>query len=395
LNVLLSGTAAGGATVQLGNVHAVSGDGNAVAISTKGGQIVILPSNSAGITPSATVLFPSQIQQFTAAVIGGSGNTAVTWTLSPNLGTISTSGLYTAPATIVTAPQTVLVTATSVADATKSASAIITLLVPVSVTITPAATKLFPGQAQQFTATVTGGTGNTAVFWTLSPNVGTISTAGLYTAPATVDAQQTIVVTATHTMDKITATSTITLFGPVSFWNSSVTPAIIDSGDSGSIEVGMKFRSDAAGSVAGVRFYKSAANTGPHTGHLWTNTGTLLGTVTFANETASGWQQANFATPISIVANTTYIISYFAPNGHSSQDPKLFARSGVDQPPLHALMDGLDGPNGLYQYNPNPTFPTSSTLSANYWVDVVFLPSSASAGQNTTIYMAPRINSSN
>ena len=91
----------------------------------------------------------------------------------------------------------------------------------------------------------------------------------------------------------------------VSVWSPSVTPGIVDSSDAIALEVGMKFRSDVAGVVTGVRFYKAAANTGTHTGHLWTSTGTLLGSVTFANETASGWQQASFATPLSIAANTT------------------------------------------------------------------------------------------
>jgi len=50
----------------------------------------------------------------------------VTWSLSPNTGTINSAGSYTAPATIASL-QTVTVTATSVADATKSASATVTL----------------------------------------------------------------------------------------------------------------------------------------------------------------------------------------------------------------------------------------------------------------------------
>ena len=64
--------------------------------------------------------------------------------------------------------------------------------------------------------------------------------------------------------------------------------------------------------------------------HLWTNTGTLLGTATFTGESASGWQQVDFATPVPISANTTYVASYFAPNGHYSADNSYFLNS-VDQ----------------------------------------------------------------
>jgi len=57
-------------------------------------------------------------------------------------------------------------------------------------------------------------------------------------------------------------------------------------------ELGTRFRSDVSGTVSGIRFYKQTGNTGTHLGHLWTTTGTPLATVTFAGETASGWQQA-------------------------------------------------------------------------------------------------------
>ena len=70
---------------------------------------------------------------------------------------------------------------------------------------------------------------------------------------------------------------------------------MVDSQDSTSVELGMKFTADSSGTVTGVRFYKSAANTGTHTGSLWSATGTRLAQVTFTNESASGWQTATFA----------------------------------------------------------------------------------------------------
>ena len=82
----------------------------------------------------------------------------------------------------------------------------------------------------------------------------------------------------------------------MSIWSASTVPGVVDLGDPAPVELGVKFRSDTAGTVLGVRFYKAATNTGTHVGHLWSRTGTLLGTVTFTNETASGWQQAYFTT---------------------------------------------------------------------------------------------------
>jgi hypothetical protein len=157
----------------------------------------------------------------------------------------------------------------------------------------------------------------------------------------------------------------------LSVWAASVTPGRVDAGDPNALEVGMKFRSDTAGVVTGVRFYKSAANTGTHIGNLWTSTGTLLGTVTFTNETASGWQQANFATPVAITANTTYVVSTFMPAGHYSANGAFFL-VGVDAPPLHALANGVDGGNAVYHYGAASAFPSSTFNSTNYWVDVVF-----------------------
>src|SRR5262245_50984452 len=98
---------------------------------------------------------------------------------------------------------------------------------------------------------------------------------------------------------------------PCSIWASTATPATVSDPDTAAVELGTKFRADVDGFVTGVRYYKGTANTGSHVGHLWTNAGANLGTVTFTGETASGWQQATFASPIAVSANTTYIVSYY------------------------------------------------------------------------------------
>lgn len=162
---------------------------------------------------------------------------------------------------------------------------------------------------------------------------------------------------------------------PCSIWNSSSSPKLPDSGDGNSVEVGVKFTADSDGSVTGIRFYKSTANTGTHIGHLWTSTGTLLGTATFTSESGSGWQQVNFSSPIPVTANTTYVASYLAPKGHYSADAEYFLQSGYNNPPLHALENGVDGDNGVYAYTTTGGFPNQSYLSTNYWVDVVYTSS--------------------
>jgi hypothetical protein len=138
------------------------------------------------------------------------------------------------------------------------------------------------------------------------------------------------------------------------------------------VELGVKLRADTAGFITGVRFYKGAGNTGAHTGSLWSSTGTLLATAPFTGETASGWQQVNFAAPVAVAANTTYVASYFAPAGHYAGDGDFFNGTGAGAAPLRALASGVDGPNGVYRYGSGGAFPTDSFNATNYWVDVVF-----------------------
>src|SRR3954471_22217782 len=96
---------------------------------------------------------------------------------------------------------------------------------------------------------------------------------------------------------------------PCSIWSASATPGP-QINDPNALELGVKFRSDSAGYITGLRFYKYSQNTGQHTGSLWSSSGTLLGTVTFGTESASGWQEATFPAPIAISAATTYVASY-------------------------------------------------------------------------------------
>jgi hypothetical protein len=162
---------------------------------------------------------------------------------------------------------------------------------------------------------------------------------------------------------------------PCSLWPATATPGRIETGDTSAVELGMRIKADTDGTISGVRFYKAVGSAGPHVGHLWTNTGTLLGTISFSAETASGWQQANFLTPIAVTANTTYVVSYYAPAGQYAADVNYFA-TGLDKAPLHAPADSGAGANGVYRYVASG-FPASTYQASNYWVDVVFAPGAA------------------
>ena len=136
----------------------------------------------------------------------------------------------------------------------------------------------------------------------------------------------------------------------------------------------MKFQSDRSGLISAVRFYKATTNTGSHVGHLWAADGTLLATVPFTAETASGWQQACLDTPVAVTANTTYVVSYHAPVGRYSFDANYFATQ-LTNAPLRAQDTTTAGGNGVYRYGAGNLFPNQTFNAGNYWVDVVFVDS--------------------
>jgi hypothetical protein len=131
-----------------------------------------------------------------------------------------------------------------------------------------------------------------------------------------------------------------------------------------SYELGVKIRVDQPLQLSAIRFYKQSLETGSHVGRVWSAGGALLGQATFTNETSSGWQQQALTTPISLQANTTYVVSinanaYFGltANGLASQ---------IDSGPLHSIV----GQNGVYGSSAG-VFPSLSYSSSNYFTDVV------------------------
>jgi Domain of unknown function (DUF4082)/Secretion system C-terminal sorting domain len=184
-------------------------------------------------------------------------------------------------------------------------------------------------------------------------------------------------------------------FGPlstsdISIWSNSDIPVNPDAFDAQALEVGTKFRSSVNGYITGMRFYKGITNLGVHIGSLWSNTGTLLARAEFSAETASGWQEIRFTTPVAILSNTTYTVSYYSQNGVYAYSPGYFASNGATNGPLTALQTGVDGPNGVYKYGAG--FPTLSFASNNYSVDVLFTESLMAT---TTNYLLTSITDAN
>jgi hypothetical protein len=216
-------------------------------ISDSGSLFTVVVSNSAGsvtsntatltvnstplaitVTPNTAQVAAGSTQQF-AVNVSGTSNITVTWSVSSSgctgaaCGTISTQGLYLAPASLPS-PATVTVKATSVADPTKSASASVTVAAAIAVllSISPTSASVPAVGTQLFTASVTG-TSNTAVIWSVSgagcsgSSCGTISTSGssaVYLPPFRATSPANVKVVATSVEDPTkSASASVTIVG--------------------------------------------------------------------------------------------------------------------------------------------------------------------------------------
>jgi hypothetical protein len=168
-------------------------------------DISLNPLVSISVDPNQIGLLPCDTQQFTATVTG-LATTGVAWSVQEGSvgGAVTSSGLYTAPSVA----GTYHVIATSTADRSLVASA--TVNVEVDVTIDPQQPTLNPGASQTFTADVTGC--NKGVTWTVQEaGGGTVTNAGVYTAPNTPGTYHVVATSQAHTTRKATATVNVVL----------------------------------------------------------------------------------------------------------------------------------------------------------------------------------------
>ncbi len=159
---------------------------------------------------------------------------------------------------------------------------------------------------------------------------------------------------------------------PITFFNNAAPDnAVVN--DQSAATLGFKFWGGTAGSISAISFYRGATSSQGCVMTLYSATGAVLASVYMSQETrlVPGWQVAQFASPISISANTTDVAAYYAPSGQYADQPNGLSQ-GASRGPLNVPAANTIGGNGVYSYS--RTFPQSTSQNDNYFVDVLFTP---------------------
>jgi len=236
------------------------------------------------------------------------------------------------------------------------------------------------GQSFSISGTIAGPTGVTVTLTASGSTVATTTTnaSGAYSFTSVPNGSYTVTPSfKTYIMTPTSSPVTVSgaNVGNLNFTASETlfttqTPALTGKSDGSGVnfELGTLFQSGVAGQITAIRFWKDSHETGTHTGHIWSSTGTLLATVTFANETASGWQTQSLTTPLAITASTSYMVSVNTGNSYYVDTFSGLA-SKVTNLDLSSVVTTNNG-----AYGSVGTFPTSSYENSNYFRDVVFVP---------------------
>ena len=191
-----------------------------------------------------------------------------------------------------------------------------------------------------------------------------------------------------------TSTSTPSQPSPTGtpIFTSQTPKSVTDNDHTGAVgqENGLRFKSSVSGTVTAIRFYKTSGNIGTHIGELYSASGARLAQATFTNETATGWQVVQLSSPVSISANTYYIVAYWSSLGYYTEELDYFLNKSVVSGSLTAVADGTNGASGtdpgngqgMFAYTSSPKFPNQLYRASNYWVDVIFKPNTTSTASN-------------
>jgi hypothetical protein len=176
---------------------AVSGTAVVTVVAPPPGSVVISPK-TVNVTAGGTYAFTATTTDLASS--------AVTWSLQESgCGSVSSTGVFTAP----TSARTCHVVATSAADSTKTSVATVTVTAPVAITLSPTTRTIDACTTLTLAATVTGSSDQSVTWKVTESGGGTVSSAGVYTAPSTAGTYH--VVATAHASSAATATATVTV----------------------------------------------------------------------------------------------------------------------------------------------------------------------------------------
>lgn len=133
-------------------------------------------------------------------------------------------------------------------------------------------------------------------------------------------------------------------------------------------ELGIRFKSTVAGQIIAIRYWKHSSDNATHIGRIWSDTGTLLSSVTFTGESSSGWQEQALSTPVNISAESFYRASVNSING------AWFTTNGFNSDIRNLNLIAPVGA-GIYASAGVGNFPNTVFNNSNYFRDIVFIPS--------------------
>jgi hypothetical protein len=283
-------------------------------------RVTITSDISVSVSPLSMPVELGASRPFSATVNStGNPNRAVTWIVSGSgcvgaaCGTVSSSGMYTAPQ-ILTAPPDVTLTAISVADPLKSSTGAITITSTFSLAVT-GSSSVNAGSTTTFTATLTPAANSNpslAVSWSVSgagctgAACGTISAAGAFAAPPLPPSPATVQIIATPQADPTKAASVAVTILPVISASVSPSAATVALGATQAFHATVTGAQDTTVTwdVNGVVGGNSAV-------------GTIVNSQTSPNDTA-------YTAPQVLPASGSVTV-----NAHSNASPSIFASATV------------------------------------------------------------------
>ena len=155
----------------------------------------------------------------------------------------------------------------------------------------------------------------------------------------------------------------------------TATPDTTTESDFFNVSLGVKFRASVDGQVDSIRLYVGDGD--PSVGAIYNTSGTQLVSVALSGLTGAGWTSVNFASPLSITAETIYVAVVYWPGGEYPVT-NFGLESAVINGDLEALDDD-ESNNGVYNYGTGITYPTSTYQASNYFTDIEFTVAAAGA----------------